>query len=209
MEKSGLETTTFRDKQGYSRRSAWKKGYSKIFRNPWDSLYFGLVEKSLANKLTDGDIGAVLRCVNAKEKMTHLCITNCTNITGSGLMPIRGSVKLEGIKLHPSGPAIKPGTKLCESIVMSFLDSIMDNDHDDFKLSSCAVPGWPGVHESVHFKQFARRYNRLFHRNRLSPYLPSDYETQSSLRSSSSSSGSEDSDLEENEVVAKMAARKK
>ena len=68
------------------------------------SLDFEDVEKSLAKKLTDADIGAVLTCINAKDTLRILKLAGCINITGSGLEPLRGSTILELIDLSLDPP---------------------------------------------------------------------------------------------------------
>ena len=61
----------------------------------WRALDFGDIEKSLASKLTDGYVNAILRCVGAVRNVKTLKLTGCVNITGSGLEPLRGSSVLE------------------------------------------------------------------------------------------------------------------
>ena len=60
----------------------------------WFTLDFGDLEKELAAKLSDDDIKAILKSINAADRLLCLRLTNCTNITGSGLEPLRGSSKL-------------------------------------------------------------------------------------------------------------------
>ena len=55
------------------------------------SLDFEDIEKSLAKKLTDADIGALLMCTNAKDTLRILKLRACVNIAGNGLEPLRGS----------------------------------------------------------------------------------------------------------------------
>ena len=65
----------------------------------WGTLDFVDVEKSLASKLTDDDIGAILLCIDAKNKLKRLNLTHCYNVVGRGLEPLRFSAVLEQIDL--------------------------------------------------------------------------------------------------------------
>ncbi|KAL7526135.1 hypothetical protein ACHAWF_001642 [Thalassiosira exigua] len=147
----------------------------KEISQPWDILFLNDLEKSLLNKLTDGDIGAMLACINAKENLRWLRLTYCTNITGSGLAPLWGSTRLSTIDLtlkpiwEDYGReekkvkwTIDPGTLLCESTVLKFLHGILDNE-EDFSLDSCCLPDWSGE-ESNDFKKLLKRYNKLFNK---------------------------------------------
>ena len=51
----------------------------------WEELDFEDIEKSLAAKLTDIDIRAVLHCINAKQTLKRLKPAGCVNIMGCGL----------------------------------------------------------------------------------------------------------------------------
>jgi hypothetical protein len=48
-------------------------------------LDFGSLEKRLALKLTDDDVAAVLKCINAKYTLRRLNMWGLENITGRGL----------------------------------------------------------------------------------------------------------------------------
>ena len=49
----------------------------------WDTLDFEDIEKSLAKRLSDNDLYAVLQCINAQDMLKKLKLTGCVNITGS------------------------------------------------------------------------------------------------------------------------------
>eukprot|EP00984_Skeletonema_dohrnii_P012113 scaffold4870_cov75-Skeletonema_dohrnii-CCMP3373.AAC.5 len=74
-------------------------GSSAIAGNDWDALDFGDIEKDLAVQLTDEDISGVLVCIDAVNNLKKLSLTNCINITGVGLEPLRGSIIIERIDL--------------------------------------------------------------------------------------------------------------
>jgi len=70
-----------------------------ISAQSWNILDFEDVERELANKLTDDDIYAILTCINAHDMLKRLKLRGCTNITGIGLNPLRGSAVLKQIDL--------------------------------------------------------------------------------------------------------------
>ncbi|KAL7526065.1 hypothetical protein ACHAWF_001617 [Thalassiosira exigua] len=57
------------------------------------------VETTLANRLGDDDLGAVLACLDASNKMKRLKLAGCVNIDGRGLEPLRGSLVVQQIDL--------------------------------------------------------------------------------------------------------------
>ena len=97
--------------------------------NKWTILDFGDIEKSLAAKLTDDDINAVLQCISAKSNLKILKLAGCVNITGSCLNILRLATGLEQIDLSLVGkhevPHIEPEPLICESTIIDILDSII------------------------------------------------------------------------------------
>jgi len=67
---------------------------SSIAGNNWHTLDFGDIEKDLAAKLTDDDLSQILLYIDAAHKVKRLRLTNCINISGSGLAPLRYSTSL-------------------------------------------------------------------------------------------------------------------
>jgi len=65
----------------------------------WGILDFVDVEKSLASRLNDSDLFAILACIDAKKNLKRLSLTHCFNIVGHGLEPLRGSVILKQLDL--------------------------------------------------------------------------------------------------------------
>ena len=49
--------------------------------------------------LSDDDIGAILVCIDAKNKLEQLTLTHCTNVVGHGLEPLRSSTRLNALNL--------------------------------------------------------------------------------------------------------------
>ena len=54
---------------------------------------------SLAMRLSDDDVGAVLVCIDAKNKLERLKLSHCTNVVGHGLEPLRSSTRLQILNL--------------------------------------------------------------------------------------------------------------
>eukprot|EP00984_Skeletonema_dohrnii_P018365 scaffold8557_cov100-Skeletonema_dohrnii-CCMP3373.AAC.5 len=105
---------------------------SAIAGNEWSILDFGGIEEELATKLNDDDIEKVLLCIDAVNKVKRLKLTNCVNITGAGLEPLRGSLIIEQIDLSLVGehqrPHISPEPLISCSHVLPILDSIIERE---------------------------------------------------------------------------------
>jgi hypothetical protein len=69
----------------------------------WDVLDFKDIEKALAKKLLDDDIGGLLVCTEAVNTIKVLTLSGCTNIIGRGLEPLGGLRVLEQLDLSPVG----------------------------------------------------------------------------------------------------------
>ena len=142
---------------------------SAIVGNNWDVLDFGEVEKELAANLIDKDIARVLLCIDAVHKIKRLKLTSCTNITGVGLEPLRGSVVIEQIDLSEVHDNHSPyldsePTISCEH-VLPILDSIIERE--DCALKYLHFPSmWREIpYTDSDFHAFIVRYNEM-RRNR-------------------------------------------
>ena len=98
----------------------------------WEELDFEDIEKSLSAKLSDDDIGAVLKCINAKQTVKRLKLAGCINITGRGLDLLRGSTQLELMDTslvgkHEDLDIVKEPI-LSQEVVMPILESIVATD---------------------------------------------------------------------------------
>ena len=97
--------------------------------NSWEALDFGDIEKYLAAKLSDDDVGAILLCIKAKTTLKTLKLTGCVDIRGRGLESLRDSNILKNVDLSHVGqhesPDIDPEPQLCEELVVPILDSIV------------------------------------------------------------------------------------
>ncbi len=108
-------------------------GYSSIAGTDWDTLDFGEIEKELAAKLSDDDISDILRHIDAANNLKRLKLTNCTNITGAGLGPLRGSTVIEQIDLSLFGDGenprrLDPEPPISCDIVLPILHSIIERE---------------------------------------------------------------------------------
>ena len=72
---------------------------STLNEDSWTTLDFGEIDTSLATKLNDDDVKAVLICIDGINRLKRLRIVGCHGVTGDGLKPLRGSTALEEIDL--------------------------------------------------------------------------------------------------------------
>lgn len=104
----------------------------------WDLLDFEDIEKSLAVKLTDDDLHAVLKwCISAHGVLKKLKLTGCINITGCSLEPLRRSTVIEQMDLSLSkqfeSPRSNVESKISEEVVIPILDSIISANGSSLK----------------------------------------------------------------------------
>jgi hypothetical protein len=101
---------------------------------------------SLASRLSGDDVGAVLVCIDAKNNLKRLKLTNCFNVVGTGLNPLRQSTVLEYLDLELvrefEEPWLQVGDseerqfdeiKLCEGSVFDILDDILREEGNSFR----------------------------------------------------------------------------
>jgi len=140
---------------------------SAIAGNQWDVLDFGDIEKELAAKLTDDHIENVLLCIDAVNKLKRLKLTNCVNITGAGLEPLRGSLKIELIDLSLVGeqqsPRLSPEPPISRDHALPILDSIVEREGCSLKYIQFPLVWRKRENASTHpaFHAFIVRYNQI------------------------------------------------
>ena len=88
----------------------------------WDLLDFDDIDKELNKKLTDDDIGAVLVCIDAKNKLKSLLL-DCVDVVGHALEPLRESKLLEKVQF-----ASNANEQLSTEVVAPILDGIIDTE---------------------------------------------------------------------------------
>lgn len=137
----------------------------KIAGSACETLDFGDIEKDLATKLRDDDIDAILRCVDAVNKLKILRLTNCVNITGAGLEPLRGSRIIERIDLTLVGEKVKQCVHLtapisCE-LILPILDTIISAEGVALKHLQFPQQWRKKWTEDSDFYRFLDRFNRM------------------------------------------------
>ena len=70
------------------------------YNSQWEMMDFVDLPKALASRLSDDDVGAVLVCIDAANNLKRLKLTNCFNVVGTCLEPLRRSTVLEYVDLE-------------------------------------------------------------------------------------------------------------
>jgi len=136
-----------------------------VSSSEWDTLDLVDVEKSLASRLSDDDMFAMLVCINAQDVLKKLKLTGCINITGCGLSPLRGSVVLEQIDLsllkQHENPDDTPKVQhvLIKEVVLPILDSIISSTGCVLKHIQLAH-SWKEEDDDGPLHEFANRYDQ-------------------------------------------------
>ena len=134
---------------------------STTSREQWQVLDFGDVEKSLASKLSDDHVRAILRCIDAPNNLKTLKLAGCVNITGSCFDILRDTslenIDISLVGMHES-PRINQAPQLSENIMIPFLDSVMGSG----SLKLLQLPWkWKFRNEpTIEMEQFLRRYEQ-------------------------------------------------
>ena len=155
-----LATTHFSDNGSYTESSR------KIIGDRFDTLDFGQIEKGLAAKLNDNDIHDILRCVDAVNKLKILRLTNCVNISGAGLEPLRGSAIIERINLTTVAECedqrSRPELPISCELVLPILDTIIV---EGSAMKHLQFPRHWHVNEPIDSDvyQFLDRFNHMLH----------------------------------------------
>ena len=136
----------------------------------WNTLDFGEIEKDLAAKLSDNDMCAILVHIDAARKVKRLKLTNCTNITGVGLMPLQFSTVIEQIDLSLVGmhqsPELDPEPLISCELVLPILQSIINENrcalkHLEFPKVWRKYNSADGTHGTAELTQFIEQYNEM------------------------------------------------
>ncbi|KAL7533571.1 hypothetical protein ACHAXR_005315, partial [Thalassiosira sp. AJA248-18] len=149
----------------YYRR--WRGQYDEH----WDKLDFwdSDIDKSVRNKLTDGDVCGILVCINAGKNLKILRLPHCISIRGDGLAPLRGSGVLEEIDLslvgrYKESPSIDPKPVLSEDTVLPILHSILDTGTS---LKYLRLPKIWREEQSEVLGRFLNKYNHVLDNHNL------------------------------------------
>ena len=119
------------------------KQIKQYYDSAWEMLDFVDIPASLAFRLSDDDVGAVLMCIDAKNNLKRLKLTHCFNVVGTGLDPLRRSTALEYLDLElvrefwlRVGDSEKrqfDEIKLCEGPVFDILEDILRGEGNSFR----------------------------------------------------------------------------
>jgi hypothetical protein len=139
---------------------------SIIGHQRWDSLDFGEIEIELAKRLCDHDISNMLLSIDAVNKVKRLRLTNCINITGVGLQPLRRSAIIEYIDLSLTGVGqnsrMYENPAISRDEVLPILDSIIGPDYEGCAVRKIEFPLKWREERSTEFIEFLERYNALW-----------------------------------------------
>ena len=84
----------------FSFRDDLSKQIRRYYNSEWEVMDFVDIPVSLASRLSDNDVGAVLVCIDAKNNLRRLKLTHCFNVVGTGLGPLRGSTVIQYLDLE-------------------------------------------------------------------------------------------------------------
>jgi len=135
-----------------------------ISSSNWEILDFADIEESLASKLTDGDIGSILVCIDAVHNLEKLKLAGCVKITGYGLQPLRRSSLMRQIDLsiareHQSS-VIDPEPWIIEQDVLPTLERIVDAHQNSFRYLQLSFPKKWRENKSAALGQFLQKYHK-------------------------------------------------
>ena len=125
-----------------------------------DMDHFGF---EVTHKITDEDLAALIRILNAKEHVKVLKISSCRNVIGSGLEPLRNSTFLREIHL----PKLIYGDE-SEAAVIPILRSMLP-PHVSADASSLLVIHYPGdwlVERRRMFAEFLELFDSVLTRRK-------------------------------------------
>ena len=132
----------------------------------WERVDFGHIEESLAEKLTDNDLGAVLACIKISECDIKRLGLGCIEITGRGLETLRHFTSLEQLDLIHA--------KISSDVLLPILGSIVGDDGSALKhiairrvmmVEGCGVEEINGVYTKAGRYDGVAKYTKSAHYN--------------------------------------------
>jgi hypothetical protein len=135
----------------------------------WEEINFEDNCLFLCSELTDDDISGMLACINAVQQLKRLYLSNCINITGRALEPLRGSDVLKQIDLslsenHGSSQTHffpKSWFMILETEVIPILYSIIGRENHS--LRHLQFPYTWRDNRSGYFDRFLEKYKETEH----------------------------------------------
>ena len=142
------------------------------------TLDFGEIEISLAKKLRDKDLKAILQRIDAVHNLKRLNLMNCFEITGVGLEPLRGSIVIEQIDVsilreYGAYTDLPRPQILVSDHVEPILDSIIAQEGCALKHLQFPKMSKPSIEFNNRYNEMLRLRNRrrdCFKCNRIHPY---------------------------------------
>jgi len=129
-----------------------------IAASDWDTLDFADIDKNLAERLTDDNIQSILKCV-AIQSTRILKLTNCTNIIGHGLDPLRETETLELIDLSLQGKYETQKTVSYLKLLQRVVLPVFNTNNIRRTLKYVHFPyNWHVGDQSAMYLQFERRF---------------------------------------------------
>ena len=135
----------------------------------WERVDFGCIEESLAEKLTDDDLGAVLACIKLSECDIKRLGLGCIEITGRGLETLCYFTSLEQLDLSQA--------KISSDVLLPILGSIVGDDGSALKhiaiprlgrvmkVEGCGVEEINGVYAKAGRYDGVAKYTKSAHYN--------------------------------------------
>lgn len=109
----------------------------EYYNGGWEILDFVDIPLSLASRLTDDDLDAILKCIDAKNNLKRLNLTHCFSVVGHGLESLRGSTVLEkldlGLVRQMQLPQAFTDLQLSEEVVYNILNDILEVQGNAFQ----------------------------------------------------------------------------
>lgn len=156
-----------------------KQQLEEYYEGQWGILDFADIEKSLASRLTDDDIGAILVCIDAKNNLKRLKLAHCFNVVGHGLNPLRRSTILEkidmGLVRQFEAPEMLDGARISQEVVFDILDSILCVKENSFRRLQVPMNWWKWNSNDVTpgegLVQFVEKYKHVLNKRSICCYF--------------------------------------
>lgn len=126
------------------------------------TIDFGDDEVTLVEKLTDDVLISVLQCIDAPRHVKRLRLTNCKNIIGHGLAPLRHSTVLEQVDFsiaEVNSEEADTAGKISLDVVLRILQDIINQEGSSLK--QLQLPKCWRQEQDQRLTAFLVRYNEF------------------------------------------------
>ncbi|KAL7529492.1 hypothetical protein ACHAXR_005932 [Thalassiosira sp. AJA248-18] len=149
-----------------------KQQLQEYYEVQWEILDFVDIGRTLASRLTDDDIGAILVCIDAKNNLKRLKLGHCFNLVGHGLTPLHCSTVLEkidmGLARQFEAPELFEGAKISQDAVFDVLASILGVRTNAFRRLQMPMQWWTLSSNDVipgeGLRQHLKGYNHILNK---------------------------------------------